>query len=75
MEAVGERWRADTVGSLRRPAYLWAARDALAVGSLTTAEFKAIEDRRGRPRDRAAGGEGPRRRDRWRDAAFMFMGL
>jgi 5-methyltetrahydropteroyltriglutamate--homocysteine methyltransferase len=37
--------RADVVGSLLRPEYLLVARDQLARGDLTPAEFKRIEDR------------------------------
>jgi 5-methyltetrahydropteroyltriglutamate--homocysteine methyltransferase len=37
--------RTEHVGSLLRPAYLRDARDALAAGALTPAEFKAAEDR------------------------------
>jgi 5-methyltetrahydropteroyltriglutamate--homocysteine methyltransferase len=37
--------RADVVGSLLRPQYLLVARDQLARGDLTPAEFKRIEDR------------------------------
>lgn len=38
-------FRADVVGSLVPPAELQEARGALAAGSITSAEFKAIEDR------------------------------
>jgi 5-methyltetrahydropteroyltriglutamate--homocysteine methyltransferase len=37
--------RADTVGSMLRPAWLKQAREDLAAGTLTRAEFKRIEDR------------------------------
>ena len=37
--------RSDTVGSLLRPPYLVAAREALAVGRLAPTEFKRVEDR------------------------------
>jgi methionine synthase II (cobalamin-independent) len=37
--------RSDVVGSLLRPAYLVEAREALAAGRLTPAEFKRVEDR------------------------------
>ena len=37
--------RSDTVGSLLRPAYLVEAREALAAGRLSAAQFKRIEDR------------------------------
>ena len=37
--------RAEHVGSLLRPPYLHRARDAVAVGEITQAEFKAVEDR------------------------------
>src|SRR4051812_20713155 len=37
--------RAETIGSLLRPAYLTEARGRLERGELTPAEFKAIEDR------------------------------
>lgn len=38
-------FHSDVVGSLLRPSYLKHARDQLAVGTLTDAEFKRIEDR------------------------------
>lgn len=37
--------RADVIGSLLRPAELRAAQEQLSVGTITAAEFKAIEDR------------------------------
>src|SRR5947207_9514839 len=37
-------YRSEVVGSLLRPTYLVEAREKLAVGRLTNAEFKAIED-------------------------------
>jgi 5-methyltetrahydropteroyltriglutamate--homocysteine methyltransferase len=37
--------RSDVVGSLLRPPYLVAAREALAAGRLAAAEFKRVEDR------------------------------
>src|ERR1700757_421339 len=37
-------YRSEGVGSLLRPTYLVEAREKLAVGQLTNAEFKAIED-------------------------------
>jgi 5-methyltetrahydropteroyltriglutamate--homocysteine methyltransferase len=37
--------RADVIGSLLRPAELRTAQEQLAVGAITAAEFKAIEDR------------------------------
>src|SRR5262249_55214125 len=38
-------YRADTIGSLRRPAYLKDARHAWMAGTLPTHEFKRVEDR------------------------------
>jgi len=38
-------YRSEVVGSLLRPTYLVEAREKLAAGQLTAAEFKAIEDR------------------------------
>jgi 5-methyltetrahydropteroyltriglutamate--homocysteine methyltransferase len=38
-------YRADTIGSLLRPRYLTAARDAHAAGQLASPDFKRIEDR------------------------------
>jgi len=37
--------RADVVGSLLRPGYLWEARQALREGRITEAELRAVEDR------------------------------
>ena len=37
-------YRSEVVGSLLRPTYLVEAREKLAVGQLTDAEFKATED-------------------------------
>jgi 5-methyltetrahydropteroyltriglutamate--homocysteine methyltransferase len=37
--------RADVIGSLLRPRYLWEARAALDAGQVSAAEFKRIEDR------------------------------
>ena len=37
-------YRSEVVGSLLRPTYLVEAREKLAAGQLTNAEFKAIED-------------------------------
>jgi 5-methyltetrahydropteroyltriglutamate--homocysteine methyltransferase len=42
---VKPTWRSDVVGSLLRPAYLQAANEGRANGSLTPEEFKRIEDR------------------------------
>jgi 5-methyltetrahydropteroyltriglutamate--homocysteine methyltransferase len=39
------RWKSDVIGSLLRPAYLQAARDAFERGDLDPAAFKRIEDR------------------------------
>ncbi|HJS73578.1 MAG TPA: cobalamin-independent methionine synthase II family protein [Vicinamibacteria bacterium] len=40
-----ERYRADNVGSLLRPAYLHQAREQYASGRIRAREFKAVEDR------------------------------
>ena len=44
MAAVAPRFRAETVGSLLRPAYLKRARSRHAAGELTAAELERIED-------------------------------
>jgi 5-methyltetrahydropteroyltriglutamate--homocysteine methyltransferase len=44
MPAVAPRFRAETVGSLLRPAYLKRARSRHAAGELTAAELERIED-------------------------------
>ena len=38
-------FRAEAIGSLLRPEYLWNARRSLRSKQITTAEFKKIEDR------------------------------
>jgi 5-methyltetrahydropteroyltriglutamate--homocysteine methyltransferase len=43
--AMADTYHADVIGSLLRPRYLSAARDAYAAGQLTPAAFKRIEDR------------------------------
>jgi 5-methyltetrahydropteroyltriglutamate--homocysteine methyltransferase len=40
-----ERYRADNIGSLLRPAYLHQAREQYASGRIRAGEFKALEDR------------------------------
>src|SRR5260370_8536452 len=45
MEVHKMTYRSEVVGSLLRPTYLVEAREKLAAGQLTAAEFKAIEDR------------------------------
>lgn len=42
---MADFYHADVIGSLLRPRYLSAARDAYAAGQLTPTEFKRIEDR------------------------------